>query len=380
MFEMIATRCVQPKEAEWIKPNAVNLKVNEDDSFVRYDLLKGAQDYLHKMVELKPSTSIEVFKKSDLIWRDLRDLQLHNAYDKPREVEQFSLTKPTVVYLVRDDETNGGNTADFSVVDMQDLKTEARVSEFEVAHEQFIVDLTTTTGSTNLLFGESKGGLVKFVIYDKNTDFENDEYIPSVIVEYNPNKSLYTAYTCLFIYKGFTFIPTVGAEICCNSLIDFILSFNLSALLDLAKERASETYESYKYFKNNPMEISVRELTSLFKKVGYKIELDSEDAIQPIANITDDESNQLIQNFYNTFRFTTGETALEILQLSEFRKTFRYNKITLLDALSIMSKEYLTYTGSKITAELLGDIVYKLYDAKSVDKIQVETIKHENQK
>ena len=127
------------------------------------------------------------------------------------------------------------------------------------------------------------------------------------------------------------------------------------------------------------MEISVRELTSLFKKVGYKIELDSEDAIQPIANITDDESNQLIQNFYNTFRFTTGETALEILQLSEFRKTFRYNKITLLDALSIMSKEYLTYTGSKITAELLGDIVYKLYDAKSVDKIQVETIKHENQ-
>ena len=65
MFEMIATRCVQPKEVEWIKPNAVNLKVNEDDSFVRYDLLKGAQDYLHKMVELKPSTSIEVFKKSD---------------------------------------------------------------------------------------------------------------------------------------------------------------------------------------------------------------------------------------------------------------------------------------------------------------------------
>ena len=51
--------------------------------------------------------------------------------------------------------------------------------------------------------------------------------------------------------------------------------------------------------------------------------------------------------------------------------------MTLLDVLEILSKEYLTYDGSKITVELLGDIVFKLYDTKNVDRYQVDDVKKE---
>lgn len=43
--------------------------------------------------------------------------------------------------------------------------------------------------------------------------------------------------------------------------------------------------------------------------------------------------------------------------------------------LGILSKEYLTYDGSKITAEILCDIVYKLMNNKNVDKLQVEYVR-----
>ena len=55
---------------------------------------------------------------------------------------------------------------------------------------------------------------------------------------------------------------------------------------------------------------------------------------------------------------------------------FRYNELTLLDLLSILSKEYLNYEGSKITADILNSIVFNLLD-KQNDKKQIESIKNE---
>ena len=83
-----------------------------------------------------------------------------------------------------------------------------------------------------------------------------------------------------------------------------------------------------------------------------------------------------MQNFFNTFTFSTGESAHDILALPELKKIFRYNKLTILDVLTILSKEYLTWDGSKINADILGGIVFNLYD-KQNDKKQVELIKLE---
>ena len=38
-------------------------------------------------------------------------------------------------------------------------------------------------------------------------------------------------------------------------------------------------------------------------------------------------SSDLLKDFYNTFKFSTGETAFDIIKMSDFRKTFRYIKI-----------------------------------------------------
>ena len=105
------------------------------------------------------------------------------------------------------------------------------------------------------------------------------------------------------------------------------------------------------------------------------MELDDETRLHPIEALSDEENNRRIQDFYNTFKDVSGETTYEILQLSDLRKTFRYNKLTLLEVLGILSKEYLTYDGSKITAEILGDIVYKLLYNKNMDRSQVEDVK-----
>lgn len=63
--------------------------------------------------------------------------------------------------------------------------------------------------------------------------------------------------------------------------------------------------------------------------------------------------------------------------MSDLKRTFRYNKMTLLEMLTILSKEYLTYNGSKITADVLSDIVYKLYYNKNVDKVQSDDVKND---
>ena len=152
---------------------------------------------------------------------------------------------------------------------------------------------------------------------------------------------------------------------------------DIRGLLEYSTEKAEELYEAYKKFKENPVEISVRELIVLLKNVGYGIELKSDEEIEPISNFTVEENSQKVQDFFNKFRFVTGENCYDLFQLSDFRKTFRYNKLTILDTLEILSSEYLNYESGKLTTDVLSEVVYKLYDTSRTDKSQVTMIEQE---
>lgn len=367
MFESMLTKVIRPKEVSWTSPKYMYIKLTaEDEKYDTYDILKGADIFLHKQLDLKPSTSKEVFKKSENIWLDLKNTQLKKAEENPDLRKVFSLTKPEVLYLV-DDYKN--------IVDVFDARDEESITEFENHLEKFTLDITTQE-KTDKFFTDGKGGLIKLVFYKHGTDLTKEDYTPVVLLEYNNEKSQYKVYTGILIYNTFTFIPSISTYYDADKLSDFIKGFDVEEVLNYSTENAEELYKSYNQFKDNSVEISARELISLLKKVGYKLELKTDDQLDAIEAIQDSESNQKIQEFFNTFTLTTGETAYDILALSELKKIFRYNKLTLLEVLAILSKEYLTYDGSKITADVLSSIVFNLYD-KQNDKRQAESIKHE---
>lgn len=367
MFDTIVTKCIQPKSVEWEAPNKLVMEIKGEDKVEVYTLLKGAEDFLHKQIDVKVGTSKELYKKEQSIWKQFKDIQLDKCKDKPNLQDVFTLEGENVVYLVNDSK---------EVVDIMDFKDNSVLQNFIDLHQKYILDITTIE-KTKKFFTDGKNGLVKLVCYDKNIDITQEEYVPVVILELNNNKSVYKVYSGIFMYDTFTFVPSISCDIEVNNLCRFITLFDMEESLKYAKDKSIDIYESYIRFKENPVEISVRELTNMLKKVGYKLELDDVDKLHPIENLNNEENNIKIQNFYNTFKDITGESALDILQLSELKKTFRYNKITLVELLSILSREYLEYNGSKITAEILGDIIFKLYNTKNIDKIQVESIKHE---
>ena len=370
MFSEFLTDVVTPVDIDWCSPNKMLCDLG--DGFKTYKLLKGAEEYLHKQIDVKTSTSKEVYKKDETIWKELRDIQLQRCKDNPNERERFEMTSPSVVYLTT---LNSNDMQTGEIVDIIDLKSED-VEEFRDLVNQFNINITTMN-TAKKFFQSGKGGIYKFVCYDKEANVENDKYTPIILLELNHEKSIYRLYSGILLYSEFIFIPSVSCDLEDKKYYDFLKHFNMREYLDYSKERAEELYQSYLKFKENPIDVSARELTTLLKKVGYKLELDSVDKVSPIENLIDEQNNQKIQDFYNTFKNTTGETALDILNLSDFRKTFRYNKITLLDVLAILSKEYVTYEGSKITAEILGDVVYKLYSTNSADKSQVTQIEKE---
>lgn len=367
MFDYCMTKITQPKNIKWVAPNKILLEINDEDGLVKHTLLKGACEYLHNQIDIKQATSKEIYKKVGNLWEQLRDIQLSKCMERPRDIDQFSLDKDTVVYLT---------TPTDDVVDIEDLKTIDNLIEFKDIHQDFILELSTIK-TTRKFFQESKGGLFKFVCYDKNYDIENREYTPIVIIEMNYEKSTYKVYTGILIYKTFTFVPSLYCLYDDNRLYDFIVHFDMNKCVEQAEMDSDALYECYENALQNPTEISVREVTAFFKAVGYKLELDDLNALHPVDGIIDDDCNKMIQDFYNTFIETTGETALDILQLSDFRKTFRYNKLTLLDMLNILSKGFLTYSGSKITTEILGDIVSKMKNINNADKGQVTIIESE---
>lgn len=367
MFDNFITQCAQPNKVDWCGPNKIILDFGDVEGKYQYELLKGACDYLHKQIDIKLATSKEIYKKVNNLWGQLRDIQLERCLDRPQEYEQFSLVKNTVAYL-----TINNNV----IVDINNFKSEERLMEFKDKHKEFNLELTTRQNTLKFV-QDCKGGLWKFICYDKNTSVEQNEYTPIVILEMNFEKSLYRVYSGILIYKSFTIIPSLICNLDSDKLTDYIMNFDMGYFMEDAKSRAADLYQKYNEVMNSPIEISARELTSLFKSIGYKLELDDLDKVVEVGNMVDEDSNKQVQDFYNTFQFTTGETALDILKLSEFRKTFRYNKMTLLDVLHILSKEYLTYDGGKITVEVLGDIVYKLFDTKNVDRMQVKLLKND---
>ncbi len=366
LFGNAITTLLLPKEVIWKAPNRIQLNMG-NENIATYDILKGALEYLHKQIDIKLPTSKELYKKAEDLWTQLKDRQLEKCLDEPREEARFALEKPTVVYLA---------LSNADIVDVQDLKYDSVLEEFKDKHQQFVIDFTTDNCARKW-YQDGKNGLIKYIFYDKNTDFENDEYIPILLVEMNHQKSLYKVYTGILVYKTFTLLPSLSCDLANDRLTDFIVNFDMEDMLEHSKEKAEELYEAYKKFSANPIEISVRELTTLMKKVGYDIKIDTDEKIYPIEKFSDEVNNQRVQDFYNKFKFVTGENVLDLLKLSDFRKTFRYNQLTILEVLQMLSKEYLTYDGAKITAETLGDIVYKLYDNNNTDKAQVMTIEKE---
>lgn len=357
MFDSVITKCVNPKSVNWIAPDKVELDIGEEQP-TNSELLKGALNYLYKKIDLKVSTSKEVYKKSKGIWTQLKNIQLDKVENTPGV--DFSLEKDTVVYLL--DNLN-------DVVDMEDLQTKENAEEFKDLHKQFTLELTTTN-RTKKFFTDGKGGLIKFVCYRSDYDVTQKEYTPVVILELNTTKSSYIVYSGILIYKTFIFIPNTNYLMHNDSLISFIKLFDMEKYLEIADEDAERLYDLYNSF--TPVEISARELTSLIKKAGYKLEIDPmTGSLFPIGSMNDETNSEKVADFYNTFR---QESALDILSLNEFKKTFKYNELTLEDLLQIFSKEYLQYDGSKITVELLGDLVYRLTNVSNTDKIQTDTI------
>ena len=369
MFDSIITQIVKPKSISWEEPDVLKMDIGDEKGPQPYFLLKGAYEYLHKKIDVKPATSKELYKKAEGLWTQFKNIQLEKCLEDVNEKTRFYLEKDTIVYLINNN---------FEIVDIIDLQTNDDVEKFKTYLNNYTLNITTTE-KTKKFYTDGKGGLIKLVCYDTKYDVTNEPYVPVVILELNNVKSKYEVYTGIFLYKTFSFIPNTDVQISQNKLSKFILSFDINECLKTATENAEGLYEEYNNFKNSGIEVSARELTTLLRKVGYKLELDTADRIYPITNLNDEENNQKIQDFYNTFTFTTGETAYDILQLSDLKKTFRYNEMTLLDVLNILSKEYLTYDGSKITAQILGDIIFALFHTKNTDKAQTELIKKEVQ-
>lgn len=366
MLESIIPKILKVGTIEWTDPKYLKIDSNDNNGMQDYVMLKGASDFLHKKVGIKPGTSKDVYKLSDSIWRELRDTQLAKLKEDPKINNVFTLDKSGLIYLCNDSR---------EIIDIFDTLSESEIKDFQEKLENYMLEITTME-HTCKFYTEGKGGLIKLICYDKNADLPKQKYTPVVLMEMNNIKSDYKVYTGILIYETFTFIPTLSTYLECDTLGSFIERIDILNALEYATTNGQALYESYLSFEDNAIEISARELINLLKKVGYKLSLKEDDQLDDIEGISDEQSNEDLKAFFNTFTFTTGESAYDILSLSELKKIFRYNKLTLLQVLKILSKEYLSYEGSKITADLLGNVVYNLHD-KQNDKKQVEAIKNE---
>lgn len=365
MLESMIPKIIEFKDIQWIAPDMFNIKIGEE--VIPYKILKGALNILAKELGFKTPVSKDVYKIDKDVWNTLKQIVLDKAADKNNNTKyNFDLKSNNLIYLA----DNSNNLIDIYKASSEDL-----VNEYKEILDKFVIDITTTE-KYHKFFTDGKGGLVKLVLYSKDINPAEVDYTPIVLLEFNNEKAVYKGYTGILIYNTFTFIPSISSYIDSDSLGEFIYRLNLEEMLKYSIESAQDLYTAYKSFKQNEVEISARELISILKKVGYKLELKTDDNLDSIQNLNDEEGNLKIQNFFNTFTFSTGESAHDILALPELKKIFRYNKLTILDVLTILSKEYLTWDGSKINADILGGIVFNLYD-KQNDKKQVELIKLE---
>ena len=372
MFEESIANCIRPKKVEWVSPSTIQLSTDENEDPRPYDIMKCAEKFLYKKVDISTSMSKELYKKSEDLWKQLRDMQLARCKDRAKINDQFDLTSSNIVYMV----TKHGD-----IVDMVEISDDSDFDQLDEATQKFNLELSTRENTTTI-FGEGAGGLCKFVLYNKDYDVESRDYTPVLLVELNHLKGNYVIYSGIMIYENNqfqTFIPSTTPFAGSDKYHLFVQGFNIDEFLKYTEETAQELYDVYKQFKENPVEISLREVSAILSKIGCRPAVDEYDfeKVAPFPKIFDETTNMQLQEYFNSYKFVTHEVAADLIGLSEFRKTFRYNKLTLLDLLKMLSNEYMSYNDTRVTANVLSNIVIKLYDRSSSDKLLTQLVKNE---
>lgn len=362
MFDSLMIKIQQLEGVKLETPQ--NIMINVDSDYRLVELYKGAIDYIHKELGVKLSTSKDLYKINKQMWNSLIEFLVEKSSEEKSSFDCFSFNSPYLYYLVDNN---------YNVVDVVKFTDGEQLDIFKNKLEQYIADVTTVD-RTRKFYADSKDGTVKLVCYDSKDDIVEQDYTPVVIVEYNSNKSIYKVYTGILVYRTFTFIPSVGLYGDYDRVHQLIVNFDIMEALNHAKECGPELYELYQNFEKDNEQISVRELMRLLDKFGYRLQLQNDDSIGTIENISDEESVVDIVDFFNTFVGTTGETALDVIRLPELQKIFKYNKLTFMTLLHIISKEYLTFEGSKIKMDDIINIIFKLH-SKAIDREQAERLK-----
>lgn len=362
MFNSIIPNIVKADEIIFKDPKYIIMRFSDSEDRI-VSLEKGASNYLYNKFKLKESTSKEVYKKSIELWERLLCVCENESTDSK---DNFYLNKDTNIFMVTDSN---------ELIDVFDAGSEELYDNFESRYEEFKLDISEMT-KTRKMYREGSNGLIKLLFYRADYPITEAEYTPVIILEANPIKSTYKIYTGIYLFSKSIIIPNLSVTPVLKFYHDLVNSFDIDSVLEYAESVAENLYDEYKDFVKNQVEISARELLSILKKVGYKLQLNNDNDLGDISNLEEIESNEQIRNFFNTFKFITGETAVDILNLSELRKIFRYNKLTFMDVLEILSKEYLNQDNSAVTIETLIDLICILHD-KDEDKKQAENLKKE---
>lgn len=361
MFDLLNAKLISnAEEVELVRPNEIAILEDGEDKPAVYLIEKGAAKFLYKQLGISQSTSKELYKNNREIWKTFIESQLEG---KDGKRAPFKFTDSNVRYMV----DNNGSLVDMTIMSdsyFEDLQSKLDIFTMEVGSLEH----------TRKFYFEGSNGLVKLIIYDAEADIVEDKYTPVVILEVNNKKAEYSVYTGIIIYDSFTtFIPSMNPVVTYQSYIDFIMGVNILGTLDMSKEKSEDLYNAYLDFKSSHVEISLREVIRILTKVGYKLDVKEDATLDDISNLNDEEANIVLKNFFNSFKTKTGESAEDLLNLSEIRKIFRYNKLTIVELLEILSKQYISEDGAKITAQILSDLVFGLY-TKKTDSIDAKGI------
>lgn len=352
MFDLLSARVVDNEKVVLNRPDELYIQIKGEDKASFFNIEKGANKFLYKELGLSSSASKEIFKIDENIWRNLINFLIEPKDGIP---SPFNFNKENVRYI--SDSVN--NLIDMTICNDESCEV------LKEKMDKFIMEVSSIE-HTKKFYIEGTGGLIKLVIYRADADISGADYTPVVILEINNKKAEYFIYTGILVYKNFiTFIPSMNPVSSYKSYIDFVMNVNILGTLELSESSANDLYNAYLEFKSGHIEISARELIRILSKVGCKLELKEDLSLDDIDKLKDEESNTAIKNFFNSFKMSTGETAEDILNLSEVKKIFRYNKLTIVDLLEILSKEYLQDDGAKITAQILSDLVFGLYTRRT---------------
>ena len=123
VFSSIITDCVIPKSVEWVSPTSMQLDIDDGNGMKTYVLAKGALEYLHSQVDIKVATSKDLFKKSETMWKQLKDDQLVLARNRVMKADVFDLEASTTLYLI--------DSQAFVIVDIVTFADETSCEEFK---------------------------------------------------------------------------------------------------------------------------------------------------------------------------------------------------------------------------------------------------------